>query len=69
MKRTTPGSHKKNLTKIGQPQPYICQQTKENFDSSMKSNLRIFQNHRKQAKVNVVFHHFPSLGLDEPTSF
>ena len=24
------------------------------------------QNHRKQAKINVAFHHFPSLGLNEP---
>ena len=54
MKRTTPGSHKKNSTKIGQP--YICQQTKESYDSSIKGNLTVFQNHRNQAKINVFFH-------------
>ena len=63
MKRTTPGSHQKNLTKIGQP--YIYQQTKESFDSSINGNLRGFQNHRKQGKINDVFYHFPSLGLNE----
>ena len=63
MKRTTPGSQ--NSTKIGQP--YICQRTKESVDSSIKGNLRVFQNHgRKQAKINVVFPRFPSLGLNEP---
>ena len=64
MKRTPPGSHQKNSTKIGQP--YICQQTKESFHSSIKGNLQVFQNHRKQAKINVFFYHFPSLGLNEP---
>ena len=38
--------------------------TKESFDSLTNYNLRVFQNHRKQAKINVVFHHFPSLGLN-----
>ena len=52
MKRTTSWSHQTNSTKIGQP--YICHQTKESFHSSIKGNLRIFQNHRKQAKNNVV---------------
>ena len=64
MKHTTPGSHQKKSTKIGQP--YICQPTKESFDSSINGNSRVFQNHRKQAKINAVFHHFPSLGLNEP---
>ena len=41
------------LTQFGQP--YICQRTKES----------VFQNHRKQAKINVAFHHFPLLGLNE----
>ena len=50
----------KKSSKIGQP--YICQQTKESFDSSMK----FFQNHRKQAKINVAFHRFLLLGLNEP---
>ena len=63
MKRATPGSHQENSTKIGQP--YICQQTEESFDSLIKGNLLVFQNHTKQAKSNVVFHHFPSLGLNE----
>ena len=58
MKPTTPGSHQKKSTKIGQP--YICQRTKECFDLSIKANLRVFQYHRKQAKDNVVFHCFPS---------
>ena len=39
--------------------PYICQRTKKNFNSSINGNLRVFQNHRKQAKINVVFHRFP----------
>ena len=64
MKRSTPGSHQKNLTKIGQP--YICHRTRESFHSSIKGNLQVFQNHRRQTKINVVFHHFPSLGLNEP---
>ena len=63
MKRTTPGNNQKNLTKIGQPN--ICQRTKKSFNSSINGNLRVFQDHRKQAKINVVFHHFPSLGLNE----
>ena len=63
MKPITPWSHKKNSTKIGQP--YICQQTKESFNSSIKGNKEVFQNHRKQAKIAVVFHHFPLLGLNE----
>ena len=25
-----------------------------------------FQNHRNQAKIDVVFYHFPSLGRNEP---
>ena len=50
-------------------QPYICHWTKESFDSSIDGYLRVFQNHRKQAKNNVVFHCFPSLGLKEPPWF
>ena len=65
MKRTTPGSHKIFFTKIGQP--YICQRTKESFDSSIKGNLQVFQSHRKQVKFNVFFHRFPSLGQNEAT--
>ena len=63
MKLTTLGSHQKNLTKIGQP--YICQQTKESLDSLIKGKLQVFQNHKKQAKINVVLHHFISLDLNE----
>ena len=59
-----PWSHQKNKsTKISQP--YICQPTKESFNSSINGNLQVFQNHRKQAKINVVFHHFPLLGLNK----
>ena len=64
MKPTTPGSHPKNSTKIGQP--YICRQTKECFDLSIKANLRVFQNHRKQVKINNIVYRFPLLGLSEP---
>ena len=63
MKRTPPGSHQKNSTKIGQP--YICQQIKEVFNSSIDGNLQIFQNHKKQANINVIFHNFSSLGLNK----
>ena len=63
MKRTTPGSHQKNSTKKGQP--YICQQTKESFDSSIKGNLQVFRNHKKQAEIKVFFHCFPLLGLNK----
>ena len=65
MKRNTPGSHqKKKSTKIGQP--YICQRTKESFNSLIDGNLQVFQYHRKQAKINIVFHGFPLLGLNKP---
>ena len=64
MKLTTPGSHRKNSTKIGQP--YICHRTKECFDLSIKGNLGVFPNRRKQAKINIVSHFSPSLGLKEP---
>ena len=67
MKRTTPWSHPKKSTKIGQP--YICHGSKENFDSSIKGNLQVFQNYTKQAKINVVFHHFPLLDVNEPPWF
>ena len=53
MKRSTPGSHQKNLLKL--VNPTFATEQKESFDSSMKGNLRVFQNHRKQAKINVVF--------------
>ena len=38
----------KKLTKIFQP--YICQQSKESLASSIKGNLRFFQNYRKTSK-------------------
>ena len=48
MKRTKPwDSAKKNSTKIGQ-------QTKECLDFLIKANLRVFQNNKKQAKINIV---------------
>ena len=53
MKRSTPWSYQKKSTKIGPP--YICQRTKESFNSSIKGNLQVFQNHAKQAKIKVVF--------------
>ena len=63
-KPNTPGSHQKYSNKIGQP--YNCHQTKARFESSIKANLRVFQNHRKQAKINIVFYRFPLLGLSKP---
>ena len=48
-----PWESPKKSTKIGQP--YICQQTKECFYLSIKANLQVFQNHRKQAKINIIF--------------
>ena len=60
-------SPKKNSTKMGQP--YICQRTKESCNSSINGNLRVFQNHKKQAKINVVFHHFPPLGQNKVQRF
>ena len=59
MKPTTPGSHQKESTKIGQP--YICHRTKECFDLLIKAN---FPNNRKQAKIDIVSH--ISLGLNKP---
>ena len=32
---------------------------------SIKGNLRVFQSHRKQAKIIVVFHCFPLLGQNK----
>ena len=49
-----PWESPKKSTKIGQP--YICHRTKEIFDSLIKGNVRVFQNHRKQAKINDIFH-------------
>ena len=46
-------SPKKNSTKIGQP--YNCHRTKQSFDSSNKANLWVFQNHRKQGKINIAY--------------
>ena len=56
-------SPKKNSTKIGQP--YIWQRTKESFNSSLNGNFQVFQNHRKKEKINVVFHYFPTIDLNE----
>ena len=57
MKPTNRGSHQKKSTKIGQA--YIRHRTKETFDSSIKANLRVFQNHRKQPKTIIVLHFLP----------
>ena len=62
MMLTTPESHQKNSTKIGQP--YNCHWTKESFVSWKKVYMHVFQNHRKQANINVVFHHFAFIGLN-----
>ena len=55
---TTPGSHQKNSTKIGQP--YICERTKECFYLSIKANLRVFQyikeNKQKLTLFFIFFH-------------
>ena len=59
-----PWKSPKNSTKIGQP--YIYQRTKKCFDLSIKANLQAFQNHRKQAKININFYCFSLLGLSEP---
>ena len=55
----------KKSTKIGQP--YICPQTKESFNLLIKANLRVFENHRKQAKNDIVSHFSPLLGLKVTT--
>ena len=60
-------SGKKKSTKIGQRN--IRQRRKESLDSSIKGNLRVFQNHRKQAKINVIFPCFPSLGINKQPWF
>ena len=52
------------ITKIGQP--YIFHQTRESLDSSIKGNMQVFQNHKKEAKIKVAFHNFPTLGLNVP---
>ena len=67
MKSTTPESHQKKMTKIGQL--YDCHQTEESFDSSINGKLRVFQNHMKQAKINILFHCFPLLGLKNQNDF
>ena len=36
------------------------------FDLLIKANLPVFPNRRKQAKINIVSHFSPSLGLKEP---
>ena len=52
MKGNTPGSHQIFFTIISQL--YICQQTKESLDSSIKGNLRVFQNHSKNPIISKV---------------
>ena len=64
MKRSTPVSHQKKFDL--NRSTFICHWTKEGFDSSIDGNLQVLKNHRKQAKINVVFHLFSSLSLSEP---
>ena len=59
-----PGSHQKKFDLNGSALHLSLKKRK--FDLLINGNLRVFQNHRKQAKINVVFHCFPSLGLNEP---
>ena len=49
--------------------PTFASEKKESLDSSIKGNLWVFQNHRKEAKIVVIFYHLPSLGLNEPPWF
>ena len=39
---------------------------KRKFQFIDKGNLRVIKNRRKQAKINIVFYHFPSLGKKKP---
>ena len=64
MKRSTPGSHQKKFD-LYQSTLHICPQTKESFGLLINGNLLVFKNQRKQAKINIVFHRFPSLSLNE----
>ena len=67
MKPSTPGSHQKNSTSISHFSP-----NKRMFgfiDLLIKANLRVFPNNRKQAKINIIFHFSPSLGLNKPPWF
>ena len=49
MKRTTPRSHQKKID-LNQSTLHLP----ESFDSSIKGSFRVFQNHRKQAKINSI---------------
>ena len=64
MKPITHGTHQKKLAKTGEP--CNCHRAIKHFESSIKGNLRFFQNHRKQGKINIVFCHFLLLGINEP---
>ena len=70
MKCTTPGSHQKKIRLNSVNSTFASKQKKVSIHrSSLNGNLRVFQDHRKQAKINVAFHHFPLLGLNEPPRF
>ena len=49
MKHTTPGSHQKKV-RLKSVNPTFVTEQKKSFDSSIDGNLRVFQNHRRQAK-------------------
>ena len=46
--------------------PTFATEQEECFDLLIKANLRVFQNHRKQARINMVSDFFPLLGLNKP---
>ena len=68
MKRSTPGSHQKKFD-LYQSTLHICPQTKESFGLLINGNLLVFKNHRKQAKINIVFYFFQLLCLSKPPGF
>ena len=63
----TPESHQKKFDLNLSTQQMLPNKT--SFDSSIRANLWVFQNHRKKAKINIVVHCFPSLGLNKPPWF
>ena len=64
MKTTIPVNHKKISTKIGRTCNY--HPTIKSLDSSRKAKLRVFQNRRKQAIINISFNNFSLFGLNKP---
>ena len=49
--------------------PYNFHRTKQSFHSLIKVDFRVFQNHRKQVKINNVFQFFPLLSPNRPPRF